>query len=124
MRTSPPSLDWTGRTVLRRADGDQGSTLDLNAEHSLHYSDRYFITLKGMHHSDFTSFAMVAQDFHLGNSPGYVDHYNWTRETGFRGHQDVCRLVIDFLDEKVKGDSSANRRLRADVSRATEGVIR
>ena len=109
---------------LRRPDGDQGSTLDLGAEHAFYYSDRYFVTLKGMHHSDFTSFAMVAQEFHLGNSPGYVDQYNWTRETGYRGHQDVCRLVLDFLDEKLKGDSSGSRRLREDVARATEGVLK
>lgn len=109
---------------LRRPDGDQGSTLDLGAEHAFHYSDRYFITLKGMHHSDFTSFAMVAEKFHLGNSPGYVDKFGWTRETGYQGYQVVCAIVLDFFNEKLKGDSSSAQRLIADVTSATGGVFK
>ncbi|HYX30199.1 MAG TPA: dienelactone hydrolase family protein [Pyrinomonadaceae bacterium] len=108
---------------LRRPDGDQGSTLDLSVEHAFHYSDRYFATIRRMHHSDFTSFAMIAQVFHLGNSPGYVDHFGWTRETGYSGYQDVCRIVLDFLDEKLKEDRSGDGRLRTDVARADGGAL-
>lgn len=122
--------DYSGRRMraafldLRRPDGDQGSTLDLSAEHAFHYSDRYFITLKGMHHSDFTSFAMVAQEFNLGNSPGYVDRFGWTRETGCHGYQEVSAMVRDFFDEKLKGDPSSAKKLKADVAGATGGVLK
>lgn len=107
---------------LRRPDGDQGSTLDLSAVHAFRYADRTFITVHKMHHSDFTSFATVAEEFHLG-SPGWVERFGWTRETGYRGYQLVCEMVRDFFDEKLKGDRGGTRRLAADVARADGGAM-
>ena len=108
---------------LRKAEGEQETVLDMSAMKAFRYSDRDLITIRKMHHSDFTSFAMVAQEFHLGNSPGYVDKSGWTRETGYRGYQLVCAMVEDFLDQKLKGDRSGADRLTADVSRADGGAM-
>jgi hypothetical protein len=107
---------------IRRHDGDQGGFLDLSAEHAFHYSDRSFVNLKKMRHSDFRSYAMVA--FYLTNTPGDADGFGWTRETGYRGYQDVCRMVRDFFDEKLKSDRSAGDRLLADVAHAEGGVLK
>ena len=108
---------------LRRPDGDQGGAVDLSAVKSFRHSDRVFIALTGMHHSDFGSFAMIASRFDLGSSPGYVDHYGWTRETGERGYQNACAIVRDFLDQTLKGDPHASDRLAADVRRVPAATI-
>ena len=109
---------------LRKAEGEQETVLDLSAVRAFRYSDRTLVTVRKMHHSDFSSFAMVAQEFHLGNSPGYVDKSGWTRETGYRGYQVICAIVRDFLDEKLKEDRQAADRLVADVARADGGQLR
>lgn len=109
---------------LRKPAGEQGTVLDPSAAEALRYSDRYLVTVSKMHHSDFTSFAMIAQEFRLGNSPGYVDPSGWTRETGYRGFQNVCEIVRDFLDEKLRVDPGAHSRLLADVARADSGVLK
>lgn len=109
---------------LRKAEGEQDTVLDMSAVQALLYSDRTLITVRKMHHSDFTSFAMVAQEFHLGNTPGYVDKSGWTRETGYRGYQIVCGMVRDFFDDKLKGDRGGGERLAADVSRADGGALK
>ena len=109
---------------LRKAAGIQETVIDMSAVSALHYSDRTFITVQMMHHSDFTSFAMVAQEFHLGNSPGYIDKFGWNRETGEQGYQVTCAIVLDFLDGKLKGDLSSAQRLKADVARAAGGVLK
>ena len=108
---------------LRKAEGEQDTVLDMSAVHALRYSDRTLITVHKMHHSDFTSFAMVAQEFHLGNTPGYVDKSGWTRETGYRGYQLVCEMVRDFFDEKLKGDRGGAGRLATEVARADGGAM-
>lgn len=107
---------------LRKAEGEQDTILDMSAVHALRYSDRTLITVRKMHHSDFTSFAMVAEEFHLGN-PGWVEKHGWTRETGYRGYQLVCEMVRDFFDEKLKGDRGGAERLAADVARADGGAM-
>ena len=104
---------------LRRPDGDQGGAVDLSAVKSFRHSERTLVALKGMHHSDFGSFAMIANRFDLGSSPGYVDHYGWTRETGDRGYQNACAIVRDFLDQTLKHDPRASERVSADVRRAS-----
>jgi dienelactone hydrolase len=109
---------------LRKAEGEQDTVLDLSAVEAFRYANRDLITVRKMHHSDFTSFAIVAQKFHLGNTPGYVDKSGWTRETGYRGYQIVCTMVRDFLDEKLKGDPDGSKRLVADVSRADGGLLK
>ncbi len=102
----------------------QGFTLDLSALDSFHYSDRTFITVEKMHHSDFASFAGIAQEFDLGNSPGYVDPFQWTRATGFEGFQNVCRMVRDFFDDKLKEAREAPQQLQADLQQAQGGTFR
>src|SRR5437868_5974933 len=49
------------------------------------------------------SYVVVARAFHLpppANPPS-----GWSRETGYQGFQQTCRIVNEFLDAKLKGDS-------------------
>jgi pimeloyl-ACP methyl ester carboxylesterase len=105
---------------LRRAAGEQGNTQDLRAVRGFHYADRYFVTVRKMHHSDFGSFAMVAQAFDF---PGDSDPSGWTRKTGYEGYQQVCRTLGEFFDDKLKGDKSAAERFRAEVAHAEAGTL-
>jgi len=92
---------------LRRARGAQGNeSLDLSAIESFRHADRTFITIDKMHHSDFTSFAMVGAYFHTPLPPGYPPN-SWNRETGRVGHQAVCRIVLSTLDADLKADPTA-----------------
>jgi len=57
---------------IRRAQGAQGNEpLDLSSIESFRHSDRTFITLEKMHHTDFTSFAMIGAQFHAPLPTGY-----------------------------------------------------
>jgi pimeloyl-ACP methyl ester carboxylesterase len=92
---------------LRRAPGAQGNApLDLSAVQSFRHADRTLVTIDKMHHSDFTSFAMVGALFHAPLPTGYPLN-GWSRQTGRAGYQQVCRIVLSFLDAKVKSDSQA-----------------
>lgn len=112
---------------LRRAQGAQGDApLDLASVESLRYCDRTFITMKKMHHSDFTSFAMVGERFHTPITATYPLN-GWDRETAESGCQQVCRLVplvLAFLDAKVRNDSHATADLAEAVQRANGGVMK
>jgi tetratricopeptide (TPR) repeat protein len=77
-----------------------------------------------MHHYDFDSDAMIAFTFQLPIAPNEIDNSGRTRETAFRGYQDVCRLVLDFFDEKLKSDPAGKERLRGDVARTDGGVLK
>jgi pimeloyl-ACP methyl ester carboxylesterase len=56
---------------LRRARGAQGNEpLDLSAVESFRHADRTFITIDKMHHSDFTSLAMIGAYFHTPPARG------------------------------------------------------
>jgi acetyl esterase/lipase len=96
---------------LRRAAGEQSAELDLQALHSFRYADRRLVTLRRMHHSDFTSFAMLAEAFHTPIS-SRAPAGEWNRETAAKGYQDTCGLVRAFLDEHLK---KAPERLAAVV---------
>jgi len=92
---------------LRRAQGAQGDEpLDLSAIESFRHADRTFITSAKMHHSDFTSFAMIAAYFHTP-LPTDSPLNGWNRETGRAGYQNACKIVLSFLDARVKSDSGA-----------------
>jgi pimeloyl-ACP methyl ester carboxylesterase len=92
---------------LRRAQGAQGNEpLDLSAVDSFRHADRTFITIEKMHHSDFTSFAMIGAEFHAPLPTSYPLN-GWNRETGRAGYEKVCKVVLSFLDAKVKSDSNA-----------------
>ena len=107
-----------------RRDWDDPNVLDLSAEHSFHYSDRSFVTIRKMHHYDFDADAMIAFEFHLPIAANELDDSGRTRETAYRGYQDVCRIVMDFFDEKLKRDRAGNDRLLADVKLADGGVLK
>jgi hypothetical protein len=103
---------------LRRAQGAQGDApLDLSSVESFRYSDRTFITIKKMHHSDFSSFAMVGEKYHTPITATYPLN-GWNRETAKAGYQQVCRIVLAFFDSKVKDDSHAPADLSQAIQRA------
>ena len=92
---------------LRRAQGAQGNEpLDLGTVESFRHSDRTLITIEKMHHSDFTSFAMVGAQFHAPLPTNYPLNV-WNRETRRAGYEDTCKIVLSFLDSKVKSDANA-----------------
>lgn len=92
---------------LRRAQGAQGDEpLDLSVVESFRHSDRTLITIEKMHHSDFTSFAMVGAQFHAPLPTNYPLN-GWNRETGRAGYQEACKIALSFLDAKLKSDPVA-----------------
>src|SRR6202034_530645 len=92
---------------LRRAQGAQGNEpLDFSAVDSFRHADRTFITIEKMHHSDFTSFAMIGAEFHAP-LPTCYPLIGCNRESGRVGYQKVCKIVLSFLDAKLKSDSNA-----------------
>ncbi len=96
---------------LRRAQGAQGNApLDFTAVESFRHADRTLITIDKMHHSDFTSFAMVGAQFHAPVPTGYPLN-GWSRETGRAGYQNACRIVLSFLNAKLKSDAKATVEL-------------
>ena len=109
---------------IRRDWDDPASVLDLSAEHAFRYSDRSFVTIKKMNHFDFDSDAMIAFEFHLPIGPNEAVNPGRTRETAYRGYQSVCRMLLDFFDEKLKGNRGGAERLRADVARTDGSVLK
>ena len=75
-----------------------------------------------MHHSDFTSFAMVGETFHTPITSKYPLN-GWDRKTAKSGYQHVCRIVLAFLNAKVSGGSQATD-LAETVRRADGSVLR
>jgi hypothetical protein len=71
---------------LRRAQGAQGNEpLDFSAVESFRHSDRTLITIEKMHHSDFTSFAMIRAQFQIPLPTGYSLN-GWNRAPDMRKH--------------------------------------
>lgn len=92
---------------LRRAQGAQGNEpIDFSVVESFRHSDRTLISIDKIHHSDFTSFAMIGAQFHTPLPTGYPLN-GWNRDTGRAGYQEACEIVLSFLDEKLKSDSNA-----------------
>lgn len=109
---------------LRRAQGAQGDEpLDLTTIGSFRYSDRTYVTISKMHHSDFTSFAMLGETFHAPITSKYPLN-GWDRKTGKSGYEHACRIVLAFLDAKVRDDSQAITALAETVGHANGGVLR
>ncbi|MGB6429632.1 MAG: hypothetical protein WBF06_03535 [Candidatus Acidiferrales bacterium] len=109
---------------LRRAQGAQGNDpLDLTTVESFRYSDRTFVTIEKMHHSDFTSFAMIGEQFHTPIAADYPLN-GWNRETAKTGHEQACRIVLAFLDAKVRNDANALTTLSEAVQQADGGLLR
>jgi hypothetical protein len=102
---------------LRRAQGAQGSEpLDLSVVESFRHSDRTFIAIEKMHHSDFTSFAMIGAQLHTPLPTNYPLN-GWNRETGRAGYQVACKIALSFLDAKLKSDSKALAEIDGAASR-------
>ena len=91
---------------LRRPDGDHGGIHDLAAEHGFHHADRTFVTIPDLRHRDFRAYAMVS--YALTHDPASAAPY--------AGYQTVCRIVLDFFDDKLKADPTAAQRLRGEVA--------
>jgi len=109
---------------LRRARGAQGNDpLDLSAVESFRYADRTFITIDKMHHSDFTSFALIGAYFHSPLPTGYPLN-GWNRETGRAGYQAVCRIVLSTLDADLKSDSTAMAMTEHEMQQRSGVTIR
>ena len=108
---------------LRRAQGDQDADLDLTPVHSLRHADRTLGTLPKMHHSDSTSFAMVAHKFEVPIRPIYANT-GWDRDTARRGYQHSCRIVLAFLNDKTKGEPGARAKLGEAVQREVGSQVR
>lgn len=101
---------------LRRAQGAQGNEpLDLTAVESFRHADRTFITIDHMHHSDFTSFAMVGAYFHTPLPTGYPLN-NWNRETGRDGYESVSRILLSVFDAKLKSSPTAPADLQHEMT--------
>jgi len=103
---------------LRRA----GATLNLSSVEAFHHSDRYFITLANVLHGDFTTFVVVARAFHL--APPANPPSGWSRETGYQGFRQTCRIVNDFLDAKLKGDSKGVELLGTNMAQVVGATFR
>lgn len=77
-----------------------------DAPSNQYITSRTFITLERMHLSDFTSFGMIGAQFHAPLATSYPLN-GWNRETGRAGYQEACRIVLSFLDGKLRADSNA-----------------
>lgn len=105
---------------LRRAPGEQGAELDLEPVMSFRHAERFLVTLPAMHHSDFTSFAMVAAHFQVPIRPAYAGTA-WNRTTGRRGYEAMCRMVAEFLTARLehKDETEAFSQMVRSVTNAT-----
>jgi dienelactone hydrolase len=95
---------------IRRADAQ----IDMKIAESLRHSARWFATVRGMSHGDFTSFALGAYAFHQA-APTHPPA-GWTRESSFSGHQLVCGAVLQFLNAQLRHDDSALQGLDKDMA--------
>jgi dienelactone hydrolase len=99
---------------LRREQTNSGPSafvLDLSAVNAMHFSPRTLVTLKGMYHTDFTDFGILAKLFHF---PPFADR---NYDLGSAGYQSVSQIVRDFLQSDAA-------RLDTDVAAAPGGAVR
>ncbi|HEY4100311.1 MAG TPA: alpha/beta hydrolase [Gemmatimonadales bacterium] len=108
---------------LRKAAGEQGTVLDLQALQLWYHSDRSFITLRHIRHSEFTSYSLISDVFHEPPIPPQFQTAGWTRTTAARGYVAACRMVADFLDARLRGDSTASQHLVSAVSDAPGAAV-
>jgi dienelactone hydrolase len=109
---------------LRKAAGEQNTVLDLSALHAWYYADRSFVTLRHIRHSEFTTYSLISDAFHEPPIPAQFQTAGWTRETAARAYVAACRIVKDFLDAKLRGDSLAGmQRVATDIAASTGAVF-
>lgn len=105
---------------IRRAEGEQEARLDMASVRAMKYARRDLVAIGAMHHSDFTSFAMVADRFLTPIDPKYAGT-RWDRRTGRDGHETTARLILALLFETLKADPLARGRFEA-LARKHESV--
>jgi pimeloyl-ACP methyl ester carboxylesterase len=108
---------------LRKAAREQNTRLDLTAEHAFYFSDRTFITVQNIRHSEFTTYALISGAMHEPTIPPQFITPGWTRQTAFDRYQQVCEMVRDFLDTKLRGDQNGLSRLARAVATSPNATI-
>lgn len=87
---------------LRRAEGSQSAKLDLSPILAFAHSDLTLATIPNVHHSDFTSFAVIADRYGIPAEPQY-DGTGWNRATGRLGYENSARIVLEYLTARLSG---------------------
>jgi len=106
---------------LRRAEGSQSAELDLSPILAFAHSDLILATIPNVHHSDFTSFALIADRYSVPTEPQY-EATGWNRATGRLGYENSARIVRAFLDAQMSS-APADTAIR-DVTAASAGSLR
>jgi pimeloyl-ACP methyl ester carboxylesterase len=96
---------------VRRAEGSQSADIDLSPILAFAHSDLALATVPNVHHSDFTTFALIADRFGLPVEPKY-EGTGWNRATGRLGYEKAARIIVEFLNAQFSA-SPANRSLAA-----------
>lgn len=108
---------------LRRAQGEQSADINLEPVLALAHAERTLVSLKGMHHSDFTSFAMSAEKFAVPIKASY-NGTGWDRATARKGYETSARLVLAFLDDEVKQVAHGAEHFLASIQAAQPATFR
>jgi hypothetical protein len=106
---------------LRRAEGSQSAELDLSPILAFSHSDRTLATIPNIHHSDFTSFALMADRYGVPADPQF-EGTGWNRATGRLGYENSARIVLAFLNARMSG-APADAAIR-DLTAASGGSFR
>jgi pimeloyl-ACP methyl ester carboxylesterase len=91
---------------IRRAEGIGGAELDLTVLESLHYAERWQVTLP-IQHEDFTSRAESGRLLFQGSDVPLVV------ENGKAGYEFVCELLSHFLAHHFSGPGAADYDIEA-----------
>jgi tetratricopeptide (TPR) repeat protein len=118
-----PQRMTAGFLDLRKAAREQNTRLDLSAEHGFYFSDRTFITVQNIRHSEFTTYALISGALQEPTIPPQFITPGWTRTTAFERYQQVCKMVRDFLDAKLRDDRNGLVRLARDVAASPNATI-
>lgn len=90
----------------RRPQNEQMADIDLSALEAMRYANRTLISVKHVHHSDFTTFAMVGEMYQTAMDPSYSGT-GWNRHTGAAGYETVAETTSAFLDARLKDNGNA-----------------
>jgi pimeloyl-ACP methyl ester carboxylesterase len=96
---------------LRRAEGVQSAMIDLSPVLAFTHADLTMSTRPNVHHSDFTSFAMLADHVGLPAEPEFAGT-GWSRATGRQGHENAARIILAFLNTQFMGTPADEVRRR------------
>lgn len=106
---------------LRRNANQQHASLDSSVTDAMVFADRTLITMDGMHHGDFTSFAVVAKLFDLPSTyTAAAGEHPWSRESGYRGYLLACEIVKNYLDSIFTDHADPSAPLEAVMAEAQD----